>query len=127
MAFELAKVPYFFDDVYASAIGHVTKAGGSNKPLLCPSHILHLDHDGKPFWYNGSLYRSKRAPKSQRHWMNPAFWAPDTGKWDGVACMLEVEEHGGPRPMSEGGWDEVYSAAVQVAEQWDSKYDALVI
>ncbi len=127
MAFELAKIPYFFDDVYASAIGHVTKSSTDQKPLLCPSHLLHLDHQGKPLWYNGSLYRSKRAPKPQRLWMNPVVWAPDTGVWDGTNCMLKVEEHGGPRDMSDGGWDKVYKDTVQVATEWDAKYDTIII
>ncbi|KAL0032764.1 hypothetical protein WJX79_008758 [Trebouxia sp. C0005] len=127
MAFELAKIPYFFDDVYASAIGHVTKSSTDQKPLLCPSHLLHLDHQGKPLWYNGSLYRSKRAPKPQRLWMNPVVWAPDTGVWDGTNCMLEVEEHGGPHEMSDGGWDKVYKDTVQIATQWDAKYDTIIV
>ena len=127
MAFELAKIPYHFDPVYASAIGHVTKAPITGTILLCPSHLLHLDHEANPMWYNGSLFRGKRAPKSQRQWMNPVVWAPDTGSWDGTACMLEVEQHGGARPMSDGGWDKVYSELVQVATTWDAKYDGLII
>ncbi|DBA98760.1 hypothetical protein WJX77_012685 [Trebouxia sp. C0004] len=127
MAFELAKIPYFFDDVYASAIGHVTKSSTDQKPLLCPSHLLHLDYQGKPLWYNGSLYRSKKVPKPQRLWMNPVVWAPDTGVWDGTSCMLEVEEHGGPRDMSDGGWDKVYTDTVHIATQWNAKCDTLII
>ncbi|KAL0046339.1 hypothetical protein WJX82_009686 [Trebouxia sp. C0006] len=92
MAFELAKIPYFFDDVYASAIGHVTKSSTDQKPLLCPSHLLHLDHQGV---------------------------------WDGTNCMLQVEEHGGPRDMSDGGWDKVYKDTVQIATEWDAKSQGL--
>ena len=127
MAFELAKIPYYFDDAYASAIGHISVASNNDKILLCPSHLLHLDHQGKPLWYNGSLFKNKKVQKHVRQWMDPVVWAPDTGNWDGFACMTEVEEHGGPKPMSDGGYDKVYNNTVKMATKWDAKYDALII
>ena len=127
MAFELANIPYHFDDAYASAIGHVSTDLESSKLLLCPSHILHLDHEGKPLWYNGSLYHRKRVPKKERVWMSPVVWAPDTGTWDGTRCMLDLEKDGGPRPLSDGGYDLIYQDSVMFAEQLNAKHDDLII
>lgn len=127
MAFELANIPYHFDSAYASAIGHMTAEAETGKQLLCPSHLLHLNHQGKPLWYNGSLYRLKRVQKAHRIWMNPVVWAPDTGAWAGTNCMLNVEEDGGPQSLSDGGWDQVYNSSVSLAKQLNAQYDMLII
>ena len=127
MALELAGIPYHFDNAYASAIGHLSMALPTNKLLLCPSHLLHLDHHGRPLWYNGSLYRSKREAKQDRRWMDPVVWAVDTGNWDGNACMVNIEEHGGAKFLSDGGYQKVYQATKEIAAQWDAKYDALIV
>lgn len=130
MAFELASISYHFDSAYGSAIGNVTMEAGTGNTMVCPCHILHLDHSGKPFWYNGSLFRNKRASKADRQWMYPQVWAADTGIWEGVfssmACMRDSESHGGPHALSEGGYDAVYKQMVEAAKQTDFNFNALI-
>ena len=130
MAFELASIPYYFDSAYASAIGNVTLEAGTGQTMVCPCHILHLDQSGKPFWYNGSLFRNKRASKTDRQWMYPQIWAADTGSWEGVfssmACMRGTEGHGAPKALSEGGYVAIYKQMVEVAKQTDFNFDALI-
>ena len=122
MAFELAGIPYFYDNVYASAIGHITKDGDSGQDKLCPSHILHLDNTGRPFWYNGSLYLNKKDKKADRKWMHPTVWALASGKWLGGVCLLQPDAHA----LSDGGYDIVYQQMVQAAEQANADVDALI-
>ena len=125
MAFELAGIPYFFDKDYAAAIGNTTLAVRTGRIMFCPCHLLHLDRAGKPFWYNGSLFKSKKEQKGYREWLNPQVWAKDTGKWQ-ADCMLDAERHAGLHAMSQGGYDSVYDNIVQEALIVDAVHDELI-
>ena len=130
MAFELAGIPYHYDTVYASAIGHATQEEASDNIRLCANeglmHILHLDHTGKPLWYNASLFKDKHAAKAAKQWIHPEVWAADTGKWESVNgyndCMLQVEPHA----FSEGGLDKVQQAVLDEARERDLEFDDLI-
>lgn len=89
MAFELASIPYMFCGDYASGIGHV-HIDAQGEAELCPMHLLHLDHSGKPFWWNGSLYAFKGEQKRARLWLQPSSWAASTGVYD-ILCMREIK------------------------------------
>ena len=129
MAFELAGIPYHFDTAYASALGHATEEANGDV-RLCPGgghmHILHLDHTGKPLWYNASLFRDKYAQKNLKQWIHPGVWAVDTGKWViNIAddCMLSVKPHA----MSEGELDNLQQVLVNEAAEKDFEIDDLIV
>lgn len=115
MACELIGIPYTYVEGYASAIGNVTLDDMTRQTMLCPCHLLHLDHRGKPLWYNGSLYRNKHVEKASQQWFQPMVWAKDTGRWRHVHCMLDVDAHGGAHNLSEAGIDVLYERMVQEA------------
>ena len=129
MAFELAKVPYHFEDGYGSAIGHATNDDSeTGRVKLCPSQVLHLGSDGKPLWYNGSLYRNKHLPKDAREWMKPTVWAKDTGKWQmaNAGCMLNVSKEDGLHYLMDTWSGQTCDALQQIAMQLNAKYDGLL-
>lgn len=125
MAFELAGIPYFFDKGYAAAIGNISIDADTGKRMLCPSHLLHLDHAGKPLWYNGSLFKDKKVLKWQREWFSPQVWAASSDKWHND-CMLEIESHGGTHAMSAEAYGKTYESSVQEAMRTDRLFDDLI-
>lgn len=126
MACELATIPYYFIGGYASAVGHVRQDAPRGR-MLCevPMHLLHLDHRGKPFWFNGSLYRDKNAQKEKKVWLNPQLWAADTGQWD-LDCLLNIDAHGGVHDLSEDGYVKVYQDTVQEAKRTNAAFNSLI-
>ena len=124
MAFELAGMPYYFSEGYASAIGNFT-ADGKGRGTVCPMHLLHLDSRGKPFWFNGSIYRDKRASKTEKQFSNPQVWANSTGTYD-LKCMYDVEADGGVHNMSDEGFDDLYQSVVAEAVRCNFIFDSLI-
>lgn len=125
MAFELAGIPYLFCGDYASGIGHV-HIDPQGAPELCPMHLLHLDHDGKPFWWNGSLYAHKKEQKKSRTWLQPSSWAASTGTYD-LVCMRDFQTKNAVHETSEDGYDKLYNDFKAEAIRVNSVFDDLII
>lgn len=135
MAFELAGIPYHFDNVYTSAIGHVTQEAGTDRTFVCQTggfmHILHLDHSGKPLWYNTSLFRDKNKGKAFKQWVAPEVWAADSsGPWlfpkgSEADCML-ITDPKDVHALSDGGFDVLHQQIVAEAQQTDRQFDSLI-
>ena len=88
-------------------------------------HLLHLDSRGKPFWFNGSIYRDKQATKTKKQLLNPQVWANSTGKQD-LDCMYDVEADGGVHNMSDEGLDNLYQSVVAEAVRCNFIFDSLI-
>ncbi len=58
IGFELAKQAYAFNPSGPSPMGIATR---NQPPMyeLCSVQILHVDLDGRPFWFNGGLFKNK--------------------------------------------------------------------
>ena len=126
MAFELAGVPYRFSDGYSSSIGHTTVDHETGEVKLCSTHALHLGWDGKPLWYNGSLYRNKHAHKGHKEWLSPTVWAEDTGKWLDAECMLNVNKSNGLHHLTDSKMHQIHQSLQQKAMQINAAYDHIL-
>ncbi|ORZ08540.1 mannosyltransferase putative-domain-containing protein [Lobosporangium transversale] len=67
---EMVQEPYTFMRTYGSAIGELRP---DNDKSVCGAQ-LHLDHLGRPLWWNGGLYRNKNANVNRNldfgYWMS---------------------------------------------------------
>ncbi|GAA5934507.1 hypothetical protein JCM10213_002000 [Rhodosporidiobolus nylandii] len=82
MAFELAQLPYHLDREYAGIIGQLTHPDTKSTSIdsfIQSDHLFHLDHRGKPLWWNGSLFQEKRV--KDRGYLIATHWAPGTVDW----------------------------------------------
>ncbi|KAI9808307.1 MAG: hypothetical protein M1825_004764 [Sarcosagium campestre] len=75
--FELSAVPYSMEKHYGAILGRTVVDSKSEK--VCSFDIAHVDHEGKLFWYNGSLLKNKR--RNQTEFDVPTVWMLD-GKWE---------------------------------------------
>lgn len=65
MAFELAGIPYHMDEEYAAIIGQLTHPDSKSHSIdsfIQSDHLFHLDHRGRPLWWNGSLFMVSKGP-----------------------------------------------------------------
>ncbi|GAA5988572.1 hypothetical protein JCM11641_004607 [Rhodosporidiobolus odoratus] len=82
MAFELMGLPYHMDKEYAGIIGQLTHPDTKSHSIdsfIQSDHLFHLDHRGKPLWWNGSLFQEKRV--KDRGYLIATHWAPGTVDW----------------------------------------------
>ncbi|GAA5871926.1 hypothetical protein JCM3774_000730 [Rhodotorula dairenensis] len=82
MAFELCGLPYHLDKEYAGIIGQLTHADHKSHSIdsfIQSDHLFHLDHRGKPLWWNGSLFQEKRV--KDRGYLIATHWSPGTTDW----------------------------------------------
>ncbi|GAA6013259.1 hypothetical protein JCM11491_006333 [Sporobolomyces phaffii] len=82
MAFELAGIPYHMDREYAAIIGQLTHPDTKSHSIdsfIQSDHLFHLDHRGKPLWWNGSLFMEKRV--KDRGYLIATHWAPGSVDW----------------------------------------------
>ncbi|GAA5888867.1 hypothetical protein JCM6882_002883 [Rhodosporidiobolus microsporus] len=82
MAFELCGLPYHMDREYAGIIGQLTHPDTKSHSIdsfIQSDHLFHLDHRGKPLWWNGSLFQEKRV--KDRGYLIATHWAPGTVDW----------------------------------------------
>ncbi|KAI8064627.1 mannosyltransferase putative-domain-containing protein [Gongronella butleri] len=56
VGFEMMQTPYAFVKSHAAVLGALGDAGDDN--TVC-GNIMHLDAQGKPYWWNGAIYRDK--------------------------------------------------------------------
>ncbi|GAA5922905.1 uncharacterized protein JCM15063_003461 [Sporobolomyces koalae] len=82
MAFELAGIPYHMDQEYAAIIGQLTHPDTKSHSIdsfIQSDHLFHLDHKGRPLWWNGSLFMEKRV--KDRGYLIATHWAPGSVDW----------------------------------------------
>ncbi|KAL8727712.1 MAG: hypothetical protein Q9181_005611, partial [Wetmoreana brouardii] len=60
LAAELSNVPYSFIPTYAGSIGSADNDTNSSM-RVCSSQAVHLDAAKRPFWFNGSFRKNKKA------------------------------------------------------------------
>ncbi|KAJ9148816.1 hypothetical protein NKR19_g5860 [Coniochaeta hoffmannii] len=110
LAMELAGFEYYFQPWYAGMLGTITD-GEAGRDLarenveVCGRHMVHLDHLGVPFWFNGGVYDNKDHPEGGyaelSHYLvgnltgEMPQWYPNMDR--GVACMNGV----GAKPLPE--------------------------
>ncbi|GAA6058680.1 hypothetical protein JCM10212_003368 [Sporobolomyces blumeae] len=83
MAFELAGIPYHMDREYAAIIGQLTHPDTKSHSIdsfIQSDHLFHLDHKGRPLWWNGSLFMEKRV--KDRGYLIATHWAPGSVDWE---------------------------------------------
>ncbi|KAL8792866.1 MAG: hypothetical protein Q9195_004508 [Heterodermia aff. obscurata] len=62
LASELSSAPYAFVPTYAGIIGDYSDDGesmSSDSKKMCSAQPFHLDHNGRPFWFNSGLRLEK--------------------------------------------------------------------
>lgn len=143
---ELTQTPYHFSTPYASIAGTPTRSlsGPHSHTLsICSDHLFHLDHLGRPFWFNGSLFREKR--EKDKGWFLPTHWAEGNGDWDADAepwCSESLPSSSNRtntndeavrgvrdvelRSLTVGGYDRVLTDMIGMAASWEAKFPELV-
>jgi hypothetical protein len=83
LGFHIIQMPYSFIPTLTAAIGQIMNTGQYNK--VC-GHILHLDENYRPIWWNGGLFKNRYI--DVRHLLNIEGWLYE-GHWTLMAysCM----------------------------------------
>lgn len=78
IASELSSAPYTFAPNYASIIGNLESDPSRSDPNktmeMCSAQPLHLDHNGRPFWFNSGLRLEKMI--DSKEYVNLTHWMP---------------------------------------------------
>lgn len=103
-------------------VAPATSAGPLPSRRLCAPQLLHLDLEGKPFWFNGGLVTNKFLER--RQWRFGAFDSylieprdvREPGAWvlgDGNMCCLTTDNHlyGVLTPAEKALMDEIIAQA----------------
>lgn len=128
IAFEFGQLPYHFDPPYAAIIGQLTHEhrGPHHTELrMCSDHLFHLDHRGRPFWHNGSLFQRKR--DKDKGFMFPTHWAHGTVEWDCEPepwCMILSRESEAISITEEES--DLFVRLIGTALVWEQKFPDLV-
>ncbi|KAF9974436.1 hypothetical protein BGZ73_002178 [Actinomortierella ambigua] len=73
IGFEMIQEPYAFMRTFGGVIGELRP----DDPLSVCGAQLHLDHKGRPLWWNGGLYRNKNAGVNRS--LNFGYWMSGGG------------------------------------------------
>ena len=77
LASELSSAPYAFVPTYAGIIGDYSDEGESSpseSKKMCSAQPFHLDHHGRPFWFNSGLRLEKVI--DSREYVNLVYYLP---------------------------------------------------
>lgn len=92
MAFEAIGNTYSFNSHAAAVLGPEGQSAtdGSGDAAVCGANILHLDADGNPFWFNGSLQKRKKQGDA---YISAEIWTEEketqVWKWEyGTICLF---------------------------------------
>lgn len=87
MAAELSNTPYHFNPEYAGKLG-VLQNNLKDELSVCGVHLLHLDSNRNPFWFNFSLRKNKALPGREladfTHWISGNATVRLEWEWEGV-------------------------------------------
>ncbi|KAI5479396.1 alpha-mannosyltransferase, glycosyltransferase family 71 protein [Pseudohyphozyma bogoriensis] len=128
MGFELGQIPYHFDVPYASIIGQLTHPDHKAHSIasqICSDHLFHLDHKGRPLWFNGSLFQEKRV--KDNGWFLATHWAYGTVMWECDPepwCMVGI----GERDVFKLGAEEtsILQHMIGTCIFWETQFPGLV-
>jgi len=130
IGFELVGIPYTFDSPeYAPMIGQLTYPDGQAHSIntqICSDHMLHLDLNKKPLWFNGGLFQEKGKKDKgfffATHWVRgTADWWCDPQPW----CMRSFLE-GDIHKISDDGLDNLLNHMIGTAAYWESQFPTLI-
>lgn len=74
LGFHIIDMPYSFIPTLTASIGQISDAG---QKVVC-GHILHLDENSRPIWWNGGLFKNRYF--SLRDLLKIEGWLPE-GSW----------------------------------------------
>ncbi|KAA6410048.1 MAG: hypothetical protein FRX48_06662 [Lasallia pustulata] len=100
IAAELSNTPYHFNPEYAGKLG-VLRNNLKNEQSVCGVHLLHLDSNRNPLWFNFSLRKNKglegsREMASFTHWVSGNATTRLEWEYEGVDrvwCAWGAEPH----------------------------------
>jgi hypothetical protein len=76
LGFHLIDMPYSFIPTFTGAIGKIVETGRTN--MVC-GHILHLDENYRPIWWNGGMFKNRYIDVKQlltiEGWLYEGRWA----------------------------------------------------
>ncbi|GAA5820505.1 hypothetical protein JCM3770_002278 [Rhodotorula araucariae] len=129
MAFELLGLPYHLDREYAGIIGQLTHPdtkAHSIDTFIQSDHLFHLDHRGRPLWWNGSLFQEKRV--KDRGYLIATHWSPGTVDWD---CETEpwsmrVDMRDVHSLEQDGNFTRVLTDMIGAAVFWEGRFPRLL-
>jgi hypothetical protein len=86
LGFHIIQMPYSFIPTLTAAIGQIINNGVENR--VC-GHILHLDENNRPIWWNGGMFRNRYI--DGKHLLAIEGWANE-GQWrlQAYSCLMNV-------------------------------------
>ncbi|GAA5925201.1 hypothetical protein JCM3775_006395 [Rhodotorula graminis] len=129
MAFELSGLPYHLDREYAGIIGQLTHPdtkAHSIDTFIQSDHLFHLDHRGRPLWWNGSLFQEKRV--KDRGYLIATHWSPGTTDWncDTEPWSMRVDMRDVHSLETDGNFTRVLTDMIGAAVFWEGRFPRLL-
>ncbi|BGP21339.1 alpha-mannosyltransferase, glycosyltransferase family 71 protein [Rhodotorula toruloides] len=129
MAFELCGLPYHLDREYAGIIGQLTHTDTKSHSIdtfIQSDHLFHLDHKGRPLWWNGSLFQEKRV--KDRGYLIATHWAPGTVDWicDTEPWSMRVDMRDVRSLQSDANFTRVLTDMIGSAIFWEGRFPQLL-
>ncbi|GAA5835395.1 hypothetical protein JCM3766R1_004774 [Sporobolomyces carnicolor] len=129
MAFELAGIPYHMDEEYAAIIGQLTHPDSKSHSIdsfIQSDHLFHLDHRGRPLWWNGSLFMEKRVKDRgyliATHWARGSVdWICDTEPWSMRTTQRDVVDL-----QNDQEFTSTLSEMIGAAVWWEGRFPRLL-
>ncbi|GAA5870381.1 hypothetical protein JCM16303_001981 [Sporobolomyces ruberrimus] len=129
MAFELAGIPYHMDSEYAAIIGQLTHSDTKSHSIdsfIQSDHLFHLDHRGKPLWWNGSAFQEKRV--KDRGYLIATHWAPGSVDWvcDTEPWSMRTTQRDVVDLQTDFEFTSTLSQMIGVAVWWEGRFPRLI-
>ncbi|GAA6002720.1 hypothetical protein JCM10207_007643 [Rhodosporidiobolus poonsookiae] len=129
MAFELAGIPYHMDREYAGIIGQLTHTDTKSHSIdsfIQSDHLFHLDHRGRPLWWNGSLFQEKRV--KDRGYLIATHWAPGTVDWlcDTEPWSMRVDMRDVRDLQTDANFTRVLTDMIGASVFWEGRFPRLL-
>ncbi|GAA5858776.1 hypothetical protein JCM8547_004983 [Rhodosporidiobolus lusitaniae] len=129
MAFELVGLPYHMDREYAGIIGQLTHPDTKSHSIdsfIQSDHLFHLDHRGKPLWWNGSLFQEKRV--KDRGYLIATHWAPGTVDWicDTEPWSMRVDMRDVADLQHDTNFTRVLTDMIGASVFWEGRFPRLI-